>query len=311
MRRMLPLIVAGLASAAMAVDIPVQRVADDAKVIDRVAQASKRDLPQDLLKRIVNEDIEALRGRRADGTYDNATFDKLEQSRESKSFSVQPRKNNELDHLEMKGSFVYRLLIDLPSRRMLVTKNRRIYVDHVELEYIPINSSPTLKQNIKVEAWVEPGESRSVDFPEVARQATVRVFARADSAAGYGNVVLTLLHARVTDNADSPYSDAVLSAKAILRAIDNADVPSIRSMAIRIYDDLAPKIATPATQAIDVVATRANPAPAATTTSVLPAPGGDVYVELQSIEDLLTGNETEKRAGLDRLHQLVRRLRPR
>jgi hypothetical protein len=33
-------------------------------------------------------------------------------------------------------------------------------------------------------------------------------------------------------------------------------------------------------------------------------------MELQSIEDLLTGNESEKRSGLDKLHQLVRKLRP-
>jgi hypothetical protein len=31
--------------------------------------------------------------------------------------------------------------------------------------------------------------------------------------------------------------------------------------------------------------------------------------ELQAIEDLLTGTEAERRQGLDRLHQLVRKLR--
>src|ERR1051325_5324281 len=103
MKRIIPMVFAAFASAAMAVEIPVQRVADDAKVVDRVAQASKKDLPQDLLKRILNEDIEALRGRRADGSYDYATFDKLEASREDKSFSVQPRKNEGLEHFEMRG----------------------------------------------------------------------------------------------------------------------------------------------------------------------------------------------------------------
>ena len=41
---------------------PAQRVADDAMVIDRVAELSKRDLPRDLLKRMVTEDIDLLRG---------------------------------------------------------------------------------------------------------------------------------------------------------------------------------------------------------------------------------------------------------
>jgi hypothetical protein len=41
------------------------------------------------------------------------------------------------------------------------------------------------------------------------------------------------------------------------------------------------------------------------------APKADdqLYGELQSIEDLLTGTDAEKRQGLDRLHQLLRRLR--
>ena len=311
MRKVLPMILAGFASAAMAVEIPVQRLADDAKVIDRVAQASKKDLPQDLLKRILNEDIEAMRGRRADGSYDFATFEKMEASREDKSFSVQPRKNEGLDHFEMKGAFVYRLLIDLPTRRMLVTKNRRVYIDHVDVEYIPINNSATQRQSFKVEAWVEPGDSRFVDFPEVARQATATVFAKADPAAGYSNIVLTLLHARVTDNSDSPYADAVQSARAMIRAIDNSDIQSIRAMASRMYSDLAPKVATPAAQTVEVVAPKVTALPPPAATASAPAAASDVYGELQTIEDLLTGDENEKRAGLDRLHQLLRRLRPR
>lgn len=309
MRKMFSVLVLAFASAVYAVDIPVQRVADDARVVDRVAQVAKRDLPQDLLKRILIEDIDALRGTRSDGTYDYATFERLEASREDHSYSVHSRKNDELDHYEIKGAFVYRLLVGLPSRRMLVTKNRRVYVDHVELEYISVNSPGTQRHEVKIGAWLEPGESRPIDFPEVGRQGTARVFARSDAAAGYGNMVLTLIHAKVVDNADSPYADAVASAKAIIRAIDNADIPSIRSMAARMHDSLekTPRAASSAPQSVvDVVATR--PVPQATAPQT---PGVDVYTDLQSIEDLLTGNDTEKREGLDKLHQLLRRLRPR
>ena len=296
------LILGVIASTTYGAEIPVQRVADDAKVVDRVAEASRRDLPQDLLKRILTDDIEALRGRRADGTYEFATFERLEASRDSKSYSVQPHKNDALDHFEMNGSFVYRLVIELPSRRMLVTKNRRVFIDHVELEFIPINNSTTQRQTVKVEAWVEPGEVRPIDFPEVGRQGTARVFAKADKA-GYGNVVLTLIHAKIIDNADSPYADAVASAKAIIRAVDNNDVKSIRAMAARMHDDLD-KTPQRATQTVDVVAA------APTNSAAAAAPAAEIYTELQSIEDLLTGTEPEKRQGLDRLHQLVRRLRP-
>lgn len=305
MKRMIPVAMLALASAAFAVEIPVQRVADDAKVVDRVAEAAKRDLPQDLLKRILTDDIEALRGKRPDGTYDYATYERLEASRSDQQFSVNPKKNDAVDHFEIKGSFAYRLIIDVPSRRMLVMmKNRRVYIDRVELEYISMTASATQRQSTKVEAWMEPGETRNIEFPEVARQVTARVFAKADEKAGYGNINLTLIRARVVDNADSPYADAVASARAMMRAIDNGDIPSIRSMASRMRTDLVGVV--PATAVVTV-----TPAPVP---SVTPIPtstlGVDVYPELQSIEDLLTGTEAEKREGLDRLHQVLRRLRP-
>ncbi len=75
--------------AALAAEIPVARVIDDAKAVDRVASASKRDMPHDLLRRIVNDDIETLRGRRSDGTYEYAGFERFESGRVTNSVSVQ------------------------------------------------------------------------------------------------------------------------------------------------------------------------------------------------------------------------------
>lgn len=326
MKKALVALVIAASSSAYAVDIPVARVADDAKAIDRVAEAAKRDLPQQLIQRILDEDIEWLRGKRPDGTYDYATFERLEASRSSSSYSVEPRKDESATRFEVKGSFVYRLLIEMPSRRMLVTKNRHVYIDRVEIEYIPMNNSSTKTQTVKVDAWLEPGQVKPVDFPEVARQATVRVYAKGDPKVGYGNIDLTLIKAKVIDNADSPYADAVASAKAIQRAVDNNDIPSIRAMATRMHDDLASKLqpvevaTTTATPSVAPRAATTSPIPATTTVEVRPAtpqtgvqatPNVEIYMELQSVEDLLTGTEAEKREGLEKLHQLVRRLRPR
>lgn len=289
------------ASAAMAVEpAAIQRVASDAAVIDRVAEVSRRDLPVDLLKRIVNEDIDLLRGKRTDGSYEFATYERLEASRSSSSHSVQPRKNDEMERVEMRGSWVYRLIVSSPSRRLVMTKNRRVFLDRVELEYIPEGSSDTRTRTIPIQEWLEPGGVTPIDFPEMARQATARLYAKADAEAGYGNIVVSLVQARIVDNADSPYADAVASAKAMLRAIDGGEVPSIRAMASRVRDRLGvteapvPARTGPAAQ-VEVVAARVDTA---------------LYTELQVIEDLLTGTDSEKRQGLDKLHQLVRKLRP-
>jgi hypothetical protein len=277
--------------------VPLARVSNDAKVIDRVAEASKKDLPRELLRRIVEEDLDLLRGKRSDGTFQYAGYERFESGRVAQSFSVDPGKTD--TKLEVKGPFAFRLTIGVPSRRMLVTKNKRVFIQHVEIEYLPVNSSTSKVQSLDLGAWIEPGTSKNIELDDIGRQATARVFAKADES-GYGNVVLSLIQARIFDNPDSPYADAVQSEKAIARALDHDDIPSIRAMATRVFNSLQPSMATststPATvpQTVDVVASRTD---------------SEVYSELQAIEDLLTGTEGERRQGLDRLHQLARRLR--
>ena len=278
---------------------PAARVADDAKVIDRVAEASKKDLPQELLKRIVNEDIELLRVKRADGTYQYALYDKMEAGRVSNSFSVDPDKKETI--LELRGAFVYRLVLSAPSRRMLVTRNKHVYVDRAEIEYIPLNDSSKKYQTSRVGAWIEPGTSKNIELNEIARQATVRVFTHADES-GYGNLDLTLIQAKIFDDPTSPYADAVASEKAILTALDHNDIASTRAMAQRIAGSLQPNVAA------QVTAIPVKP-PAGAVEVMAPKADDQLYGELQSIEDLLTGSDSERRQGLDRLHQLVRRLR--
>lgn len=278
-----------------------QRVSEDAIAIDRVAAASKRDLPTDLLKRIIVEDIDLMRGKRNDGTYQYASFERFDSGRISESYSVQNR-GEKMEVLEIKGAYVYRLQIEVPSRRLLVRRNRPVWVERVDFEYLGERGSQTQRDSVDVKQWLKPGEFRHVDIPDVARQATVRVVAAVEKDEGYGNVELSLIKARIVDNADSPFADAVASAKAVQRALENNDVPSMRAMAQRMRAQLGgvPQLAEGrrSGSTVEVVAT-----PQET------APDPRVREELQTIEDLLTGTEQERREGMDRLHQLLRRMR--
>jgi hypothetical protein len=296
------LLIALLLAASIEGQDVAQRVADDATAIDRVAAASKRDLPTDLLRRIVDEDVELLRGRRNDGSYQYASFERFDTGRITQDFSVQHR-GDKMEVLELKAPWVYRLQIEVPSRRLLVRKNRPVWIERVDLEYIAERGSQTERQTIEVKQWLKPGEFRPVDLPQIARQATARVVATVEDGSGYGNVELALIKAKIVDNPDSPYGDAVASAKAIQRALDNSDVASMRAMAQRLRRTLGGGAAAAAGSRIEVVAQAPATPP--------PAPPADRAMrdELQEIEDLLTGSEQERREGLDRLHQLLRRLR--
>ncbi len=283
---------------------PAQRVADDAMVVDRVAEASKRDLPRDLLKRIVNDDIDLLRGKRTDGSYEYAAWERFEAGRISNSFSVQPSAEK-MATLEIKGAWIYRVIVEIPSRRLLVRKNRPIWIERVDFDFVADGATQSQIKSFEVKAWLQPDEVRPFDLPAIARQATVKVIATADPKGGYGNVDVALVQAKIIDKADSPYADAVTSAKAMLRALDNGEIPSLRSMAQRLRSSLAGgtvAIASgrPSTAEVAVVAPKPQPDTAGRL---------EMQTELQLIEDLLTGNDTERREGLDKLHQMIRRLR--
>jgi len=294
--------IALVTSSALAATLPppqVARVADDAKAIDRVVEISRgHDVPTDILRRIVNEDLDILRGRHNDDTYDFASYERMEGSRTRDSNSIQPTGEDRLTRVESKGDFAYRVVLEVPSRRMVVTRNRPVYLDHLEVESIPLTSGAKKTQNISVKAWLQPGASKIIDLEDIGRHATVRVFARTEEKGGYGNLDTVLIQARVFDNPDSPYADAVSSAKAILKALDRSDIASMRSMAQRIVSDLQP-MQTATRQVMPTMDVTAPPVAA-------PA---DVQGELQAIEDLMTGSEAERRQGVDRLHQLIRRLR--
>jgi hypothetical protein len=295
-RALLILVLAAAVQAQQQQTNVLQRVSEDAIVFDRVAQASKRDLPRDLLKRIVEEDIDLLRGKRADGTYQYATFERFDSGRVNDSFSIQPRGEDKMQTVELKGDWVYRVVLEVPSRKMLVRRNQPVWIERVDLDYVGESGSQNERESIEIKQWLQPGEFRPVDFPDVARRATVRVAARADEKNGYGNLSVSLVKARIVDNADSPYADLVASVKAVQRALDNGDVASIRSMAQRMRGAGGLKPTAPQAPAPQA------PAPQETTSP-------EMRNELQMIEDLLTGTEQERRDGMDRLHQLIRKMR--
>ena len=302
MKRIVMILAMAVATVVVDAQDVAQRAAEDAIAIDRVAAASKKDLPAELLLRMLDEDIELLRGRRNDGSYQFASFERFDSGRITESRSVQHR-GDRMEVLEVKGAWVYRVQIEVPSRRMLVRRNRPVWIERVELEYLPETGSQTARESIEVRQWLQPGEFRPVDFPAIARQATVRVVASVEKDAGYGNVEISLVKARIVDLPDSPYADALASAKAVRRGLENGDVAAIRTAARRMRDSLAGGAAGFSPPPRTTIPDPGVLKPAA------PQDDARLRDELQQIEDLLTGSEQERREGMDRLHQLIRRMR--
>lgn len=302
MKRVISIALFAVAAAAQQPHDIASRVATDATVVDRVAEASKRDFPRELMQRIVEEDIELLRGRRPDGSYQYASWERFEAGRITTSHSIQPRADR-METIELRGAHVYRAIVDVPSRKLLVRRNRPIWLERVDLEYVPQNGTQSRIESIEVKAWLQPGELRPIEFPEIARQATVKVIATAEKGGGYANLEVALVQARIVDEPGSPFASAVTHAKALLRAVERGEIAPTRTHAQRLRDALGggtTTIATPRPASSEITVS-------ATTDT---ATRLELHTELQLIEDLLTGTEAERREGLERLHQLVRRTRP-
>jgi hypothetical protein len=289
-RRFVSLLMIAFAVSAAIAQAPADRAATDAIVVDRVVEASKRDLPTALLKRIVEEDIELLRGRRQDGTYEHAEWERFEASRVNASVSVQPR--DTMQTIELSGENVYRVILDIPGRRLLFRKNNPVWIERMDVEYVT-GPSQSRTQSIEVKAWMQPGDLRPFDLETIARQAKVKVIAVADKEAGYGNLDIALVQARLVDLPGSPYAAIVSHAKSLLAALDDGGLDRVRTEARRMRDAALAKA-------------DADPAPLRKDTAAML----ELQTELQIVEGLLTGSETQRREGLDRLRRIIHNLRP-
>lgn len=305
----IPVLLTVACSTVLLADDISRRVAEDARVVRRIAEVSRRDYPEKLVGRILDEDLELLRGRRTDGTYAYAHYEREEAGRDSDRFAVRARDENRLDTHELSGETVYRVIVGVPSRRLLVAKNRRAFIDRVTVEYTPFEGS-RVARDFEVGRWLELGESETIDLPEIAKRAKVTVHARvADGEGGPATVQITLVRARLVDDPRSPYAPAVRTLKSLRTASDERELAKVKSTSARLSDELASAPLSDVSTNIAVFPDRAAPPPRASDLEAMPHV--EIYMELQRIEDLLTGTEGERRDGLDALHQLVRRLRPR
>lgn len=289
-----------------------QRALDDAKVIRRVAEVAGKDLPRDLLQKIVSEDIEVLRGLRTDGTYDYAHYEPIESARTTEGFKAGPVN---LSNASIKGDFVYQLVIDVPSRRYVVRRNLAVFIEKIEIDRTPFDERPVI-ETIDVQSWIEPGRSRAFELNGVMRRARATVYAKTADGVKTASLEISLVQGSVIDNRDSPFLLVVREAlriQQLLRKGDAAAIESAASSMIRSVDVPVVPVRTVETTPSERPswerrAEPREPAPAAEPLSR--STDAQLYEELLAIEDLLAGDESEQIDGLRRLHQLVRRTRP-
>lgn len=274
----------------------------DAEVIARIAEVARRDLPRDILLRIVEQDIALLRGQIDESRYRYAHFEPIDAGKISEGYSVREEEEGSFDRSELRARNVHSLRIKIPSRRMLVTRNADVYVDRVMLDY---EDEEGIQKNetIEVDRLIESGDSWTVPFPEVAADALITVFAR--GVGKKANMELELTRSELVDDSTSPYFGAVQSAKLLAEAIDRGDESGIQSLASTLAGRIESLLGRDAEQEL-VIDSRAD----AVSSVALDEPELlEIYLELERIEDLMRGDEADREEGLRRLRDVNSRLR--
>lgn len=274
-------------------------VYDDAKVVRRIADVARRNLPREVIQAILDEDLELLRGRIGDQQYRYARWERTESDRREERFTIQtPSDRENPTAVAMKDQLPYRLRLQVPSRRMLLLSNRRVFFDRVELTHVPVGESAMRSETIRIDSWLEPGEERFVEMPQIAREATATVWARTEPGekAAFD---LAFYRASLVDDPNSPFATVVRRVKSATDATSGREYRLIRNLADEIMA-LLQTMPLPGAPAIGTTP------PAAATPPVT----DDLYFELRHIEDLLGGSEDDRREARERLRRVVMRLRP-
>lgn len=294
------ILAAALAGPSGGRDVDVAQVYEDVRVIRRVASVAGQEMPVPVLNQLIDENVERLRGRSDERNYAFATWTRKEAGRVTDTSTVKKEKDGLATIVEIEARSAYHLEITAPSRRYIAARNRPLQLDSVIVEYTTAAGLRKTEQ-FDLGRSINPGESTEVDFAEIGWNVKARLKATAEEGSmGHGTVELALLQPTLVDEPTSPYAGPTTHLLAMKTALLNTDVLEIR----RLCDATTASFDEMSRQA------RNRVRPVGGT-----SPGGSIrnerlLGELQAIEDLLTGDELQRRDGMDKLHRLIISLRP-
>lgn len=302
-----PLALAGLclalSSTALAQAPPVGGttvVQRDAWAIERIAQVaeSDRQIPRDLLHTMISQSLDTLRGAAPDGFYRWARYVREEAGRDSDRVALRPTGPESPDTVQSESELVYALRVEVPNRRMLVARNRRAYIDRIELDFRELGAFRR-QETIQVGAWIEPGDGREFPLPEIARRATATVIGWGDpNERGSASVELTWLQPVLADDPASPYAGPVATLKQLRSAVDQRQREQIAQLAAQLARQLDTQ--PQAARQTDLVRPEA---------SRLPINRDELLYELRTIDELMrTRGVSSRGTAEERLTDLIRRV---
>ncbi|HVS32911.1 MAG TPA: hypothetical protein VMS98_15815, partial [Thermoanaerobaculia bacterium] len=202
--------VTALMAQTMPRDENIETLAHDLRTLSRTAEVAKelRDSRQVMLA-IIDQQIDTLRMKRADETYQWASLQREEGDRTSVERGVNKvQSEKELNTITVSAPKAYRAEIAAPRKRTLVSANNRVYVRNLLVDSTSFDGRMT-RVEIPVNVWINPGDSHGVALVEIGKsvRATAELGVESGNKQAVANV--SLLQAKLVDDPASPYFPAV------------------------------------------------------------------------------------------------------
>ena len=191
-------------------DPKVEQADADFHAISRIAQLSTNlnDQRQVMLA-IVDNDLENLRERRPDDSYRWASLQREEASRVKDQKTIERvYTEKELREVTLTAANAYRLEVSVPTKQSLISKNNRVYIRNISVDSTGFDGKLT-HHDIPVDAWVNPGDSNGVAFPEIGKNVKAMVELGVEAGGQHAVADVALLQAKLVDDPASPYYPVV------------------------------------------------------------------------------------------------------
>lgn len=281
-----------------------ERVQKNAWAMQRIAEVatSDRDMPRDLMHAMIEDSLSVLRGEAADGSYRWARYERNEAGRDTDRIALRGQGPQNPDSVEVSADLVYAMRIESPNRRLLVARNRRAYIDRIELDFRELGAFRR-QEVISVGMWLEPGEGREYMLPEIARRATVKIVGWSDpEERGSAIIEVVWLHPELVDDAASPFRNSVATLKQLRSSVEERNREGTAQLASQLASQVGGVIpATAAAPRTDMVVE--------TTASRLPLDRDGLLYELRTIEELMRNRGVSARGTAEeRLRELIQRV---
>lgn len=302
-------------------DVPVTSdeqqamLAVDLKALSRIVGIAKEpESHRDLILALVDDDIEKLREPKGDGTYRYASLQRIEAGRVSEEKGLEKVFTEQsTETISVNAANTYRLVVSVPEKRNLISRNNRVYIRNAVIEWTGFNGKTT-RTETAVNTWIDPNDSYGIAIPEIAKNAQATVEVGVESGSKKAVAQVHLLQAKLVDDPRSPYFPAIQRLQSIrqraaakniargelLSTIDESilNVPGEmqkRVAALAAAEETRKKLAASGEMKGNVEIGDATP---------------DVVSALSSILDLTSGSLEEQGKARENLETLVKSLKP-